>query len=117
MTCPHCEIALVPSSRILGCTQCRGAWVPAVELDEQLGEHPAYAPSPHAAVACPACKAAMSPVAIAGVEIDRCAADGVWFDADELDRIRKVAPAADTDRDQGGRNTIMILIGFFDSWF
>jgi Zn-finger nucleic acid-binding protein len=115
--CPHCAIALVPNDRILGCTQCRGAWVPARALDEHLGKQPAYTPSPHAAVACPVCRAAMSAVALGGVELDRCAADGVWFDADELDRIRNGRPAGDSDRDQGGRNTIMILIGFFDSWF
>jgi Zn-finger nucleic acid-binding protein len=37
--------------------------------------------------ACPHCSAPMATVALDGVALDRCAAHGIWFDADELHKV------------------------------
>ena len=36
---------------------------------------------------CPQCSAAMLTVSLDGVELDRCAAHGIWFDAEELQKV------------------------------
>jgi Zn-finger nucleic acid-binding protein len=107
--CPHCSVPLVASGQVLGCTQCRGAWVPAAELDTT-----SFATGTHATVRCPICERPTAPVVVAKIEIDRCADHGAWFDAGELARLRE---AHGNDGDQGGRNVIDILVGFFTFWF
>ena len=106
--CPHCAVLLTASGKLLGCPQCRGAWVPAAELDTT-----AFAAGTHETVRCPICDKPTAPVVVAGIEIDRCADHGAWFDAGELTRLRE----ASGDGDQGGRNVLDILVGFFTFWF
>jgi Zn-finger nucleic acid-binding protein len=36
---------------------------------------------------CPVCATAMLTVGLGGVELDRCSAHGIWFDAEELNRV------------------------------
>src|SRR4051812_23664654 len=36
---------------------------------------------------CPMCTAGMQTVGLAGIELDRCAPHGIWFDATELDAV------------------------------
>lgn len=62
------------------------------------------------AMRCPKCRADMELLTIDGVEIDRCSScHGLWFDPDEVDKLRsrKVAAAIDTGNPAAGsvRNT------------
>jgi Zn-finger nucleic acid-binding protein len=72
------------------CASCDGAFVENPALEQMMGEmRKAPWELPEAAGeagarACPACAEAMVVQHLEGVEVDRCAAHGVWFDAGEL---------------------------------
>ena len=42
--------------------------------------------------ACPTCAKTMEATSLASVALDRCAADGIWFDAQELQRVLQQTP-------------------------
>lgn len=87
--CVACGVALNPAGKTWRCA-CGGAWVTEawlVDMAEQQKGRFAKLPwedragSPRA---CPECATPMQTVALAGIELDRCAAHGIWFDAQEL---------------------------------
>jgi Zn-finger nucleic acid-binding protein len=99
MRCPRCqaETQVADTGR---CASCRGAWL----TEDVVAKRVAKARDPRTAelawtrverpaLPCGACGAAMQTLELFGVPLDRCAAHGVWFDADELDEVvRRARP-------------------------
>jgi Zn-finger nucleic acid-binding protein len=96
LLCPSCGNELVARAERFACERCTGVLVPATEvetmlramapddartLDEWLRAGGSDAPR-----ACPRCATKMEVCLLEGVTVDRCAAHGIWFDADELSR-------------------------------
>ena len=71
------------------CAQCGGVWLGPDAAHKVLAETD-HAPSGQPpSLFCPCCNGGMTPLLVrpSGVVVDRCDADGVWFDAQELDAI------------------------------
>ncbi|HEY1811693.1 MAG TPA: zf-TFIIB domain-containing protein [Kofleriaceae bacterium] len=102
-TCPECGVELRPFNGRLCCDRCEGIFLGVADLaravDELTKLEPALAFS-HDKPGhrrCPTCAAEMvrcrveltmaDKVVAPKVELDRCAAHGVWFDTDELAEV------------------------------
>ena len=92
VSCVSCAKDLVPAGKALHC-RCGGAWLAEGVLAE-LASHVrgAVVQLPWrdrlgAIRACPMCAFAMQTVELSGVQLDRCAPHGIWFDATELDAV------------------------------
>ena len=90
LRCPSCNAALAFRGDQWVCPDCAGAFVENAalvamvqEITQAYWEIPAVAGS-QGGRACPACGDKMTVEKYHSVEIDRCAADGVWFDEAEL---------------------------------
>ena len=92
VSCISCGKALVPAGKALHC-RCGGAWLSeAVLLDMAAHVRGALVKLPWrdrlgAIRACPMCTFAMQTVDLSGIQLDRCAPHGIWFDAHELDAV------------------------------
>lgn len=107
--CPICpdDRALDPQpgfANRLHCGGCRGVLLPAAELEDivaQLMGEPwsldgnATAIARAAVQTCPRCETKMTKHAVFGVEIDRCAAHGIWVPAKSLAMILEAATGVD----------------------
>jgi hypothetical protein len=98
--CPRCGEPLDPGADRVNCAACKGVMIEdqylrpvieqslAVPLDAlPLEERSAKDP----ALICPACRTPMTTHTLYGIEIDRCAKHGLWFDGDELRRVLEEA--------------------------
>jgi len=104
--CPRCAKPLDTTHPSALCHHCRGLWVVEASVAEMIAEMQgktvpdvvAFAPGDGEHLACPVCARPMEPGTLEGIAVDRCTADGFWFDADELGEIlrrsRKHAPEA-----------------------
>lgn len=94
-TCPTCKLRLESAGRTERCKQCDGAWIGEDVLVGMMQEstssfvvlpwHPRE--QDRDARPCAVCDAAMQPVKLGTVALDRCAQHGVWFDANELESL------------------------------
>ncbi len=101
LACPCCDGSeLHLQAERWPCARCDGAFVENAALEEMMGEMRG-APWDLPAVGgraglrhCPACKELMTVQQLEGVEVDRCASHGIWFDAGELAvALHHTAPA------------------------
>ena len=61
---------------------------------------------------CPKCKAAMELVTVANVEVDRCTnCKGLWFDAGEIDRLKKAKAAKQFQENMQKGDKIVTIAG------
>src|SRR5438552_2548738 len=86
---------------------CGAAWLADDQLVEMAQDMKGalvalpWTPREGAARGCPECNAAMKTVSLDVVALDRCDAHGIWFDAEELQKVLTVAatfPAPRADR-------------------
>lgn len=88
--CPGCSAPLELTADVSRCGSCRGAWLTEDGLRHRLelmkpGAVLAQRPGRGAGGRrCPACAEPLASIEIEGIELDRCAEHGVWFDANEL---------------------------------
>ena len=108
MDCPICKTAMIvlelDEVEIDYCTDCRGIWLDAGELELLLGtateskevlQSFTPAETTEAARKCPICLKKMEKVLVGGTGqpelIDRCKQEhGLWFDAGELENVLKM---------------------------
>lgn len=93
--CPRCRAGLEQSGSVWRCGECTGCWIEERILSEMVlrmrdGLGSTALPfvartAPEPVRACPSCGGAMAHVSLEGVELDRCAEHGIWFDARELE--------------------------------
>lgn len=110
MKCPICQAPLVEAGRTNRCATCDGAWVREDVLVAMLEQSastlvtlPWRANAEDHVRPCPECAVAMQTVALGTVALDRCAAHGIWFDAEELAALlgqAKKFRASERDLDQ-----------------
>ena len=99
VACISCGKALQPAGKALHC-RCGGAWLAeTVLVDMAARVRGALVKLPWAVRSgqprpCPMCAAGMQMVELGGIELDRCAPHGIWFDATELDAVLTVARAS-----------------------
>lgn len=83
------------------CEACNGAWVAELALLDLVADAVnlplsglpwARRKARGPARACERCAAAMAPVALYDVDLDRCPGHGIWLDGDELERVLRAAP-------------------------
>jgi Zn-finger nucleic acid-binding protein len=92
MNCVSCSKTMTQTRGILRCS-CGGAWVGEahlIEMAEEMKGALVQLPWGHrsgAARPCPACGSPMETTALVTVALDRCAKDGIWFDANELSAV------------------------------
>jgi Zn-finger nucleic acid-binding protein len=101
--CPRCGVDLIDAGSVRACSSCRGMWLSAVVLNDMVNTmqpeprwvHLDFAPDARPPLACPSCSKAMTTLLLLGVEVDRCDGHGIWFDADELEKVLRdsVEPA------------------------
>ena len=89
LACPACSGPLALDGERWPCQRCDGVFVETSALEQMMAEMrgvPWQMPSNGSAGtrACPACKQAMAVHRLDGIEVDRCAMHGVWFDSGEL---------------------------------
>jgi Zn-finger nucleic acid-binding protein len=105
--CPRCDLPMsgkrIGQFSVVACTDCSGLFI-ANDIFELMQENSARVPfpvqrvprvqlTPEAAVRyirCPVCRNIMNRTnfgRISGVIVDSCSAHGIWFDADELEKI------------------------------
>lgn len=99
--CPRCLVERLrkPEGEHDGrpCRTCRGAWLPTASADRLIvGPFGPLAALPRLptginALRCPECNAELERRQVAGIEIDVCPDHGVWFDHQEIDRVRAAA--------------------------
>jgi hypothetical protein len=92
--CLVCDHVLEDVGRRLVCRSCRSCLVTTAELETSMRamwpedgiERPVPPIQPVAGGTrrCPRCTDAMSRGLLVGLEVDRCAAHGVWFDREQL---------------------------------
>jgi Zn-finger nucleic acid-binding protein len=99
--CPRCfeENALAyrgGAPEVRGCAACKGVWLSQAAA-KRLIEGP-FGPlsglptlATRASLCCPDCGATLERRQVAGVEIDVCPRDGVWFDHTEVERVQAAA--------------------------
>lgn len=92
------------------CSTCGGAWCAELVLLDLVAD---AANLPLSALqwldraaaaplrACERCARAMKPVALYGVDLDRCPGHGIWLDGDELERVLHEAPRHNTWHPRG----------------
>lgn len=105
--CPRCETPMSAKSigefSTIGCNECSGLFITnetfetmqanSVRVIFPAGKVPRSPLNPEATVRyirCPVCRNIMNRMnfaRISGVIIDSCSAHGIWFDADELEKI------------------------------
>ncbi len=96
VACISCGKTLQPAGKALHC-RCGGAWLAETVLLEMAAHvRGALVKLPWAMRAgtvrgCPMCRAAMQTVELGGIQLDRCAPHGIWFDATELDAVLQVS--------------------------
>jgi Zn-finger nucleic acid-binding protein len=125
LTCPICTTPLTTAGRTDRCKTCDGAWIHEDTLVGMLQETasamvflPWHARPKDQERACAVCKAAMAPVSLGDVALDRCAEHGVWFDATELAAVIaqakqfKAQPKDDPD-DRGRQGLLGALAKLF----
>ena len=110
--CPACGVRLEQARSVWRCSACKGCWVEErILADMVLRMRDGTGPTSLAFLsrttadgvrACPSCGKGMAHVALEGVELDRCADHGIWFDGRELQTTlheagleRPPAPGAD----------------------
>lgn len=98
LMCPVCDAPLEEAGSTQRCRMCEGAWIPEealVAILEQrastLVELPWTTRSGDKPRPCASCKSEMQTVDLGKVQLDRCPAHGVWFDADELASLLREA--------------------------
>jgi Zn-finger nucleic acid-binding protein len=121
MNCPSCNQALAQAGRTWKCGRCDGAWVrdevlvPMLEQSASTVVEPPWQPNVEEHVrACPECTKTMETVKLGTVALDRCAAHGVWFDAQELAALlgqAKKFRAEDKHEHRGIIETLAKLFG------
>jgi len=90
MLCPVDKTALAQAGYTQRCATCNGAWIAEETLVALLEQRTdtlvelAWKPRAGDPRPCASCSAAMETVTLGDVQLDRCAAHGVWFDKDEL---------------------------------
>jgi Zn-finger nucleic acid-binding protein len=105
--CPKCDVGLFilhfKGIEVDYCERCRGVWLDAGELEHIAGHDPLAASTHLTGVVpagkvhlCPRCDTPLEEITVAGnLALDRCPhGHGVWFDADELQRLLATLPAA-----------------------
>lgn len=113
-TCPRCGTALTPVGRRWSCAGCQGLLLTEAEVSELVAEmlqgtystlgwnarvvepQPLVLPArtaPGDALTCPRCTTHLTPVTLYGIDVDRCAAHGLWFDRAELESALQKARA------------------------
>lgn len=104
---------MVPAGKALHC-RCGGAWLAEPVLNE-LASHVRGAivklpwrDRQGLARGCPMCQVGMQTVELSGIQLDRCASHGIWFDATELDGVLQQSAkfplaATSTRMDPGAR--------------
>jgi Zn-finger nucleic acid-binding protein len=106
--CPHCKVELatvaVGKALLSECSKCEGLWVDKISFEQICADREQQSavltnvqahPIPNASlpvryIKCPKCTEIMNRVNFAhssGVIIDMCRPHGVWFDAEELQRL------------------------------
>jgi Zn-finger nucleic acid-binding protein len=96
VACISCGKALQPAGKALHC-RCGGAWLAeGVLLEMAAHVRGAVVRLPWAMRVgtprpCPMCTAGMQTVELGGIQLDRCAPHGIWFDANELDAVLSVS--------------------------
>jgi Zn-finger nucleic acid-binding protein len=99
LTCPVCEAPLDEAGRTSRCRLCDGAWISEEALVASLEQRAStlvdlpWKPRTDKPRPCAECKAEMQTVDLGSVQLDRCPAHGVWFDAHELAALIKQAKA------------------------
>ncbi len=105
--CPKCDVSLIilrlRSVEVDYCEKCRGVWLDAGEFAEMLEATGARGLNPFPTDAatrptqclCPRCDARLEELTMGtDLHLDRCPqAHGIWFDADELERLLRLCPA------------------------
>ena len=102
LACPACARVLIPQpggpSR-LWCEDCRGLLVPTTEVEALISDFkhapftlPAGTPGERQ---CPRCVAKFVRFRLFGIELDRCAAHGVWFDRREFVHVLEASTGVD----------------------
>src|SRR5262245_13880097 len=93
-SCPRCHTASLHRSHahgvwVLACAHCWGLWLDREAAGTLFGTlaDEATVDARDEGTRCPACAAALEPISLRGVAIDRCRPHGVWFDHTELDRV------------------------------
>ncbi len=108
LSCPRCRKPLVPETvervPVDRCLRCDGIWLDDGELETILATGPPPAAisggidAPPKAEAmewelpCPKCEQIMHRFqygATSGIVLDKCEGHGLWFDFEELDRMRR----------------------------
>jgi Zn-finger nucleic acid-binding protein len=88
MNCIDCDKAMTKNR----CT-CGGTWLSEAKLVEMAQDIKGsmvalpWEKRDGKSRACPECKTEMLTVRLGSVDLDRCTAHGIWFDADELQRV------------------------------
>ena len=96
MTCASCSKTMTETGKTWRCA-CGAAWVPEaafLEMVAVMREGEVRIPWAERTAdhrPCPQCLAPMRPVALSDVPLDRCDGHGIWFDADELQRVLQTA--------------------------
>jgi len=96
--CPRCwaSAAQVPlvhgrtkTFDLHACKRCGGVWLGRDAADKVLADAKQDGAGQPPSLFCPCCERGLKPVLVRppGVVVDRCPADGVWFDVRELDAI------------------------------
>ena len=97
--CPKCDTGLFilkfKSVEVDYCERCRGIWLDAGELEQLAGtpvpdfQHRAGTVRPGKKHLCPRCDEPLAEVSVLGnLTLDKCPrGHGLWFDADELQRL------------------------------
>jgi Zn-finger nucleic acid-binding protein len=108
-TCPIDKAALdpEPDDRRLVCRTCTGVFVTEDHLSWIIGQVSESEPTPvvlepprdgEAVRTCPRCANQMTKHVFYGIQIDRCEAHGLWFDAEEMQRVLNEAGFKDTKK-------------------
>jgi len=89
MRCPRCDSEL--SGQPAKCDQCHGCWVSAADVKKTVkSDVVAWTDGGASKIDCPECHKPMQAITLRGVQLDRCAHHGVWFDIGEItDMLRK----------------------------
>ncbi len=122
--CPACggDHALTPlpeATTRLGCARCRGVLVPTTEVEDMLsslqGEPFVLATGVGGERTCPCCTTKLATLDLFGIEVDRCAAHGVWFDGKELTSVLEAASGVDPKLIANAPARSEGVLGFFRS--
>jgi Zn-finger nucleic acid-binding protein len=101
-TCPRCrKVALDDLPLVRHCPRCKGSWISEDTLHQRAAaardvdaRRLTWRQEARAALMCAICASPMEALVILGTPVDRCAAHGVWFDANELAHVLLAHAAA-----------------------